>query len=155
MDKRGRGKPLKYGTAEELNTLIDQYFDTCHDAEGKMIRPYTVTGLAVYLDMTRQMLLEYEGRPDYQDAIKKAKQRIQQFAEEQLFTNRNTAGVIFNMVNNFGWQNRSENNNNNHHTGHVTQTINHDLRKLSAEELAQLEQIIGKTANPANAANAG
>lgn len=74
----------------------------------KLPRPYTVTGLAVWLDTTRQTLLEYQGEvegrekdPAYADTIRRAKQRIENYAEEKLYdSNYPTRGVIFSLSNN-------------------------------------------------------
>lgn len=43
----------------------------------KKRRPYTVTGLAVWLDTSRQTLLDYEVRPEFLDTIKRGKQKIE------------------------------------------------------------------------------
>lgn len=110
------GRPLKYESVEEMQVLIDEYFESCYiaeiDKEGKPykvnIRPLTVSGLAVALNMTRQMLVEYSSKDEFGDAIKKAKQVIEQWAEENLVTARNPAGQIFSLKNNYGWQDKQE-----------------------------------------------
>jgi len=105
------GRPLKFKTVKELQQKIDAYFESCWEdtEEGKkMIRPLTITGLALALDTTRDTLLDYEEKDGFSDTVKKAKQRVENFAEEQLFINPRTAGIIFNMVNNWGWQNKQE-----------------------------------------------
>lgn len=129
MSRKGKnGRPMKFKSVEELQEKIDAYFESCYeevwiqDEEGewkpvldhdgnvktRMIRPLTITGLAVALDTSRQTLLNYEENGQFFDTIKKAKEKIESFAEEQLFTNPRTAGVIFNMVNNYGWKNKQE-----------------------------------------------
>jgi hypothetical protein len=137
------GRPLKFKSAEELQKMIDAYFANCD----KKKKPYTITGLALALDTTRETLLDYEERDEFSDTIKRAKLRCQAYAEEQLFTNRNTAGVIFNMVNNYGWKNKQDIDNNiGNKDGKPFETAQHvDLRGLSAAELAQLEAILSKT----------
>lgn len=81
----------------------------------KLPRPYTVTGLAVWLDTSRQTLLEYQGEvegrehdPRFADAILRAKQRIENYAEEKLYDSTHpTRGVIFSLSNNAsGWAER-------------------------------------------------
>jgi len=141
MGKKGRGgRPLKFKSVEELQRKIDEYFDYC-DKNGK---PYTVTGLAVFLDTSRDILIAYEERDEFSNAIKKAKQRIEAYAEEQLFTNRNTAGIIFNMVNNFGWKNRQDVSADIGNKDGKPFEVAHNLRSLSPEELAQLEQLLSR-----------
>jgi hypothetical protein len=118
------GRPLKFKSPEELQKAIDGYFDKCiatqYDKElGKNIEiiviPPTVSGLAVELDTTRQTLVDYEGKDGFIDTIKKAKQKIESYAERALVTNRNPAGVIFSLKNNYGWVDKQE----------ITANINH------------------------------
>lgn len=127
------GRPPKFETVEQLERLIEDYFESCHeemwtksyDDEGNetgwipildrhgnirttLVRPYTVSGLAVHLETSRQTLLDYEGKTEFIDTIKRAKDKIENYAEESLFTSKQTAGVIFNLVNNHKWVNKSE-----------------------------------------------
>jgi len=132
--KRSRGKPLKYKTVEQMQEKIDTYFESCWDNvpirnkygsvitkkdketgeeepiyERVQVRPYTVTGLAVALDMSREGILNYQNKrgPEYFGAIKKAKDKIEQYAEEQLYILKNPAGAIFNLTNNYkSWINK-------------------------------------------------
>lgn len=96
------GRPRKYQNVEELEQLIEEYFSKCDETK----RPYTITGLALYLDMDRKSLLRYE--KDYEDefchTIKRAKERVQEFVECCLFKKGIAQGIIFNLKNNFGWQ---------------------------------------------------
>ena len=71
----------------------------------KLPRPYTVTGLALWLETTRQTLLNYTDRPDFLDTIVAAKLKIQNYAAERLFDKETpTRGVIFSLSNNSdGW----------------------------------------------------
>jgi len=142
-DKNKVGRPLKFKSAKELQSKIDAYFRDCD----KKKKPYTITGLALALDTTRETLLDYEERDEFSDTIKKAKLKCQAYAEEQLFTNRNTAGVIFNMVNNYGWKNKQDIDNNiGNKDGKPFEThTKTDLSGLTVEELRQLERILAKT----------
>ena len=74
----------------------------------KLPRPYTVTGLAVWLNTSRQTLLNYEDREPFFDTIQAAKQRIENYAEEKLYDSSHpTRGVIFSLSNNAqGWAER-------------------------------------------------
>lgn len=66
-------------------------------------KPYTITGLAVFLGTSRQTLINYENRDEYFDTIKGAKDRIEQYWENQLLGSHAT-GPIFNLKNNYGWE---------------------------------------------------
>ena len=98
------GRPLKFETVAELQQKIEEYFNKCRVKE----RPLTVSGLAVHLKTSRETLLNYEKRDEFFDTIKEAKDLIECYAEEQLFTNPRTGGIIFNLVNNWGWKNKTE-----------------------------------------------
>ena len=120
--KTGRppGRPLKYQSVDDMQVLIDKYFEDCdnhhyktYDEDGNEIykhapKPYTITGLALALDMSRQDLLNYQGKREFFDAIRKAKQRCENYAEEQLFRQGNCTGVIFNLKNNYGYKDKQE-----------------------------------------------
>ena len=98
------GRPLKFQSVEELQKAIDKYFIDCDTKE----KPYTITGLALALDTTRQGLINYENKDGYYDTIKKAKLKVEGYAEEQLFKGGNTAGVIFSLKNNYNWVDKQE-----------------------------------------------
>lgn len=135
-EKKPVGRPEKFQSVEELQKLIDAYFESCeeevwtkkldpetgevtgwepqYDRHGnimkRMVKPYTISGLALALGTSRRTLLDYEQRnDDFSHTIKKAKARCEEFAEEQLFTSKNTAGVIFNLKNNYeSWVDKQE-----------------------------------------------
>jgi len=120
------GRPRQFKTVEELNRLVDLYFLTmrvreegrdelfndlseeelqiCSDIPGKKA---TVTGLALTLNLTRQGLINYEKRDEFVDAIKNAKTRIEMLLEERL-SDSSPAGTIFNLKNNYNWQDKHE-----------------------------------------------
>lgn len=66
--------------------------------------PYTITGLALHLNTSRQTLLDYQDREEFSDAIKEAKLRCEQYAETMLYSGKNVAGSIFNLKNNYSWK---------------------------------------------------
>lgn len=136
------GRPLKFKSVEELQEQIDIYFDSCFEnvdvCTVKQVKPFTVTGLALALDTTRETLLDYEDKEEYSDTIKKAKLKIEAYAEEQLFLGKNTAGVIFNMINNYKgrWTNKTELDNN---IGNKDdKPFNFNLSNITTEELKEL-----------------
>jgi hypothetical protein len=120
-----RGRPKKYTEADIMQGKIDEYFENCD----KNKKPYTMTGLAIALDMDRKSLLNYSKDADFFPTIKKARNKVEEFAEERLFF-PNATGVIFNLKNNFGWEDKQELN----HSGN----INNPYASLSEEELRKL-----------------
>ena len=106
------GRPRKFQDNEELQKQIDAYFAECDKKE----EPYTISGLALALDTNRQTLIRYEELEDegseylrsFSDTIKKAKQRVESYAEKSLYSNRQVAGVIFSLKNNYGWRDNQE-----------------------------------------------
>lgn len=110
------GRPLKFKSVDLLQEQIEEYFNKCDREE----RPYTVSGLAIYLDTDRATLLRWQDEENnYKElseednirlcnTIKKAKQRIEAYAEEQLFRKTNVTGIIFNMKNNWNWADKQE-----------------------------------------------
>lgn len=133
-EKRKEGRPLKFKSAKELQSKIDEYFESCFDEvwlevvdkdgtsswiprldrDGKVmraqVRPFTISGLAVHLNTNRQTILNYEKSEEYFDTIKKAKARIENYTEEQLYNSqaKNMTGIIFNLKNNYGWQDKQD-----------------------------------------------
>lgn len=121
-EKHPGGRPPFYNSVEEMQEMIDRYFAECdgkpvldkdgnpmRNKDGKIIRddrrPYTITGLALALGFnSRQALLNYEGRPEFNDTIKRAKARVERYAEERLYDNNGANGAKFSLANNFkGW----------------------------------------------------
>src|SRR5690606_33171622 len=72
--------------------------------------PFTISGLAVFLETDRKTLLNYEEREEFFHTIKSAKARIEYFTEKQLYNSsaKNMTGIIFNLKNNYGWQDKQE-----------------------------------------------
>lgn len=116
------GRPALYQTPEEMQERIDAYFKECEgvyvrdkdgfietNKDGEPIttktRPLTITGLALALGFSgRQALLNYEDKEEFMDTVKRAKSKIEQYAEERLFDRDGVNGAKFNLSNNFsGW----------------------------------------------------
>ena len=86
-----------------LSYLVEVY----HKVMTKQV-PYTITGLALALGTTRRTLIDYEESSDeYSHTIKKAKTKIEHFNEQMLFSPSPT-GTIFNLKNNYGWKDKTE-----------------------------------------------
>lgn len=103
--KIGNDNALKYKTVEELQKGIDKYFQECDEKE----KPYTISGLAFSLDIDRRTLTNYSNKESFFPLIKKAKQKVEQQLEENaLMGKSNATFTIFNLKNNYGWQDKTE-----------------------------------------------
>jgi hypothetical protein len=94
------GRPLKFKTVEELDQAINGYFDNTPKDE------WTWTGLALYLDTSRQTLINYKERPEFFDSIKKGLERVENGYEIDLKKSGRT-GTIF-ALKNFDWKDKNE-----------------------------------------------
>lgn len=103
-EKHAGGRPPKYKTAEEMQEKIDKYFEQCD----KDNDPYTITGLAIALDIDRKTLLNYSDKEEFFPTIKKAKLRVENYLEKRLVKNSNVTGIIFNLKNNYDWKEKQE-----------------------------------------------
>lgn len=123
------GRPLKFKTVEELQGKIDAYFASCYtqkvdengipvlDLNGnpvlEQVEPITITGLALALDTSREVLMDIQNQvsegysKEYSDAIIRAKLRCQNYAEKQMFTAKSANGPIF-ALKNYGWVDKQE-----------------------------------------------
>ena len=70
--------------------------------------PVSITGLAVFLDTTRETLLDYQAKDEFSDTITRAKNFIHSYAESSLWKVKSVNGIIFNLKNNWGWKDQSE-----------------------------------------------
>lgn len=120
------GRPKKYTEVEIMQQKIDKYFEKCT----KDNEPYTITGLCLALDITRETLSQYLKEEQFSDTIKKAKLKVENYLEKHLITDSSTTGIIFNLKNNFGWTDKQQL----EHSGN----INNPFEGLSTEELRQL-----------------
>lgn len=130
-EKQMGGRPPKYKTVKQIQKKIDEYFESCfrpvvtlnketheyetiRDNEGNIFKeqykPFTITGLADALDMTRQSLLNYSKNEEFFDTITRAKRKCESYAEERLFDKDGANGAKFSLANNFeGWKDKKEN----------------------------------------------
>lgn len=138
LEREHNNKPLKWTSPQELSDKIEAYFQKCdetivkrkYDSKGNELeaqtKPYTITGLALALDTSRETINEYshgtllrfqnasseEERNcalAYVDLIKKAKRRCENWLEDSALTG--LAQPIFSMFvlkNNYGWKDTNE-----------------------------------------------
>lgn len=123
MGKNKGGRPPRYKTAEEMQKVIDEYFEECtgrlytdENGEPKLDRfgneiylgakPPTVTGLALALGFTSRLaLLNYQDKDEFVNTVLRAKAKVEEYAESRLFDRDGANGAKFNLSNNFrGWR---------------------------------------------------
>lgn len=98
-------RPKLYENKEEVQNIIDSYFVLCDEKE----KPYTMSGLAYALNMSRQSLINYSKDEEFFDTIKKAREKVEQQLEENaLMGKANATFTIFNLKNNYGWRDQVE-----------------------------------------------
>lgn len=119
----GKGKLLKDGNG--LSYLVEVE----HKVKTKQI-PYTITGLALALDTSRETLLDYEAKDEFSDTIKNAKDKCEHYVERTLFATGNVTGPIFNLKNNYNWKDKTE--------AEITDSRDSAYKDLTAEELRRL-----------------
>lgn len=96
------GRPLKFETPEILQEACDAFFADCIANN----EPFTITGLALAIGATRELLCNYEEKDEFCDTVKAAKLRCENYAEKQLFK-AGGSGPIF-ALKNYGWRDKSE-----------------------------------------------
>lgn len=119
-EKNKGGRPPKYSNAKTMQAKIDEYFKNCPDfvelqafdkSSGefvtyKKLTP-TMCGLGLFLGFSaRSAFYEYENKPKFTDTIKRARLRIENEYEKQLYNDKCT-GAIF-ALKNLGWKDKQE-----------------------------------------------
>lgn len=99
-EKKKVGKPLKWATPAELADAINAYLETTPSEE------LTVTGLCLAIGASKQLLIDYENRPEFSEIVKEAKLIVEHSYEVSLRKNGRT-GDIF-ALKNFGWKDKQE-----------------------------------------------
>lgn len=132
------GRPLKFRTPEEMQEKIDAYFKSVEEPKvvGDTIfyEPVTITGLALALDTSRETLINYEKRDEFFDTIKRAKLRVENYAEKMLYIGKNSAGSIF-ALKNFGWTDKQDHDHN--HNINMLEQINAIRRSQGTGEASE------------------
>jgi|VirMetMinimDraft_7_1064189.scaffolds.fasta_scaffold15322_5 hypothetical protein len=113
------GRPPKFASGEELESLIESYFADCEERK----EPPFITEMCVWLDTSRKVLLEYEEKEEFRNTIKRAKQKCEAAIEKGMMLNKmNATGSIFNLKNNYGWEERIKQDNT-HEVGTETKSL--------------------------------
>jgi len=94
------GRPLKYKSVKEVEPLIDKYFKETKQED------WTITWLALALDTSRDILIDYEWRDWFSNTIKKAKEMVEHSYELDLKRKGNTWTIF--ALKNFNWKDKQE-----------------------------------------------
>jgi len=101
------GRPLNYDDPKKLQDKIDEYFDQTD-------KP-TISGMAIYAGFSdRYSFYEYEKRPKFTYTIKRARARMTEYYETNVFDH--AAGSIF-MLKNLGYSDKQTIDNTHHFKG--------------------------------------
>jgi hypothetical protein len=116
------GRPLKFETPQDLIDAINKYFQDNNPSE------YTVTGLALTLGTSKDVIDEYQKRPEYKKIVDQAKLYIENDYELDL-RRKGGAHNIF-ALKNFGWKDKQE----------IDQNLNGNLNINQSKILDAIEQ---------------
>jgi len=94
------GRPLKFESPEILQEAVDAYFVKTNEDE------WTMTGLAMALDIDYHTLINYGNKEQYFQSIKKARLKVHNAYEKDL-RKKGRSGDIF-ALKNFGWRDKQE-----------------------------------------------
>ena len=127
-------------TADDIENKINDYFNYCNENS----KPFTMSGLALFLDCSRTTLYNYDkelikfkdvsedDKLRIMNTVKRAKRMVEAYQEEQLFIGKSPVGTIFSLKNNFNWKDAQEINNN------TTVSTSNPIQQLTTEEIKQL-----------------
>lgn len=131
-----KGFQRKFVSPQHLESLCNEYFESCYgpvlnkhgypvyDRQGKLVKtqvkPFTVSGLALYLKISTECLKKYKlGRVDtildemraetddsatFAQVIARARQRIESYAEERNYDAQGQRGGQYILDCCFGWK---------------------------------------------------
>lgn len=126
------GRPLVFSTVEELENQIIKYYERCELKD----KPLTMSGLACWLGISRQTLVNYSYRDEFFDTINIARNMVQADMEERGLGGQSNATMsIFSLKNNFGWVDKQEVESKNEN---INTNKNIDMSGLSTDELRKL-----------------
>lgn len=97
------GRPPKWTDPKVIEKIGMAFFEQ----RRKEKRPLTITGLALALDTTRDVLMDYQEKDEFSNTIKRLKAFCEEYAEENALIGTNQAGSIF-ALKNYGWKDRQE-----------------------------------------------
>ena len=125
----------EYDDAKQLTKMLNKYFDLKDEGW----KPYTPTGFARALWLTKDQVLNYEWPELLKKIITEWLQRIEEHLEERLVLSKNPTGIKFQLSNDFGWTNKTENTTNINAVIWVQKVFDEIIKK--PETLADFQQV--------------
>ena len=132
------GRPRVFNTPEDFEDAISKYFGsitrTYPDPDGKLdnngdliyitefIEVPSVTGLCLYLKISRDTWNEYAKREGFTDTAIHARLLMENYLQNELLTSKYSQGIIFTLKNNYGWKEKVE----------VKQDVKADVQSIEA-----------------------
>lgn len=128
------GRPKAFNSPDEFRIECENYFKMCdetvetsYDSKGnekKIQKPYTVSGLCLYLGVTKMGLLPYKSKDGYSEIYSWALECCENYTEENALTGKiHPVFSMFSLKNNFGWRDQQDIN------------VNQEPQKLSKEDI--------------------
>lgn len=124
------GAKRKYENPKDLKRQCDKYFESLmrpvmvkgqvwKDADGKpileQVKPATISGLANFLGIQTDTLRRYHMKsvsglipPEFAEIVLEARQKVEMFCEEQIYSRDGSRGAQFVLQAGFGWQTKKE-----------------------------------------------
>lgn len=94
---------MEYKTHDELKKLIDGYFTLCQKSD----EPATITGLALFLKVPKEKILNCPDNDNLSDMFKYARLKIENAYEQRLIKRGNSGDIFALRV--LGWNDKHEN----------------------------------------------
>lgn len=99
------GRPRHFDTPESLMNAFKKYVIEMTANE----LPLTISGFCVYCDAYKDLLNEYDKKPQFSRTIKQIRMVIENCVEVGILINKyNATAGIFNLKNNFSWTDKTE-----------------------------------------------
>lgn len=120
MEKNKGGRPLIYETEEELEKVIQEYYEECKNHKKEVLSKSgepvlisspkipTIAGLAYSIGVDRGTIYNYEHKDQFFNTIKKHRDYILYQLEDQMMnSDGNVTGKIF-LAKNYGYTDKQE-----------------------------------------------
>ena len=111
------GRPRAFESPEEFT---DNNGDPIYITE--FFEPPSITGLCLYLKISRETWSDYAKKPGFSDTATHARMLIESYLQNELLTSKYSQGIIFTLKNNFGWAEKVD----------VKQDVKADIQSIEA-----------------------